>query len=123
VRELDARQKSRTASADVRIAAGARPTVIADGSSLRTMVIRDEDHSTWQAGRYRLEVSCAGAGILVAYLGVDCSSQIKQLMPCRAGISTDHVDLDVPRVGHEGVIVITPVGDTKAAVAYRVIKL
>jgi hypothetical protein len=85
------------------------------------MVIRDEDSSTWERGSYRLEVACAGEGTLVAFIGVGANAQIKELLPCRVGVSTDHVDVDVPRVATQGTIVI--VGDTRAAVAYRVLKL
>lgn len=103
--------------------AGARPTVTPAGNGRwQTMVIRDEDESPWAAGTYRLEVACLGVGSLVAFIGVGGAAQIRQLAPCGSDVGIDHVTVAVPRAASKGTVVITPVGETRAAVAYQVLK-
>jgi hypothetical protein len=43
-------------------------------------------------------------------------------MPCRPDITMDMVEVDVPAAAQQGVVVIVPVGDARAAVAYQVVK-
>jgi hypothetical protein len=120
---VDQHQSRIRAEGTVRINAGARPTVVSSGNSVRTMVIRDEDGARWARGSYRLDVSCAGTGSLVAFLGVGANAQIKELAPCSPDVTTDFVQVDVPSSVSGGGVVITPVGDTRAAVAYQVVKV
>lgn len=110
-------------SRSARVAAGARPTVVESGGARQTMVIHDEDEARWQAGSYRLVVRCAGAGRLVAFIGIGGNARIKELAPCTPTVSVDYVNIAVPRTAAKGEVVITPVGDTRAAVVYQILPM
>ena len=82
------------------VTAGARPTVVEKPAGLQTMVIRDEDSSTWKPGAYQLLVTCAGAGVLVAHFSLDGQSAVRELRPCDSGVSTDTLDVAITTPAH-----------------------
>lgn len=98
----------------------ARPTAVLRSGQVETMVIRDEDHTTWSSGRYRLVVNCGGTGLLVAHFAIGGTSEIRQLPPCTDDVATDVVALSLKKPASPLTVMIVPVGVTKAAVAYRV---
>ena len=122
VSRVDAFERANQLRGVVRLAAGAHAAVLQHEAPQQAMVMRDEDATTWEAGTYRLRVACAGQGSLSVTFAVGAQVRDKQLPPCRPDISTDQVDLVLPRATAHAVVQITPVGNTWAAVAYRVVK-
>lgn len=99
--------------------AAARPTVLYQESSQQTMVIRDEDESSWGPGNYRLVVYCVGEGVLYAHLGIGGRSKVEELPPCSDDITTGVVDLHIPEEVSGLTVIIIPVGPVEAAISYQ----
>jgi hypothetical protein len=103
--------------------ASARPTVVQRGSQLQTMIIHDEDNSTWAKGTYRLVVRCAGEASLVAHFSLDGASEIRQLTPCTPLGVVDQIELKIAADAKLGKILIIPAGESEAAVGYAIQKV
>lgn len=103
------------------IRAGARPTVVEENSRVQTMVIRDESSSSFAKGDYRLVVRCAGAGTLYAHFAIGKASTIEELKTCGTPTATTSaVSLSVPTDADRLSVIIMPIGNAQAAVAYQV---
>lgn len=102
------------------IAAGARPTIVEQGSGVVAMVIRDEGGDRWAKGRYRLVVHCAGAGTLYAYFRLGGTSDIRELLPCGPSATTSTVDLAIKALSSGSAVLIIPAGNAQAAVSYQI---
>jgi hypothetical protein len=104
------------------IKAAGRPTVTQQGANLTSMVIRDEDESTWEAGDYNLIVNCVGTGKLFAFFQIGEESEIKELQDCSpTSAATDTVHVMVKsKIKASSRVMIIPVGSPQAAVSYQV---
>lgn len=102
------------------IRAAARPTVVQHGATVQTMVIRDEDGSSWPKGNYRLVVYCVGSGTLYAHFSIGDVAKIEEIPPCGTTVTTGAVDVASKSGATKMSVVIVPAGDAKAAVSYQI---
>ncbi len=93
------------------------------GDQVQTVVIQDEDSSTWHKGSYRLVVRCAGEASLVAHFSLDGHSAVRQLQPCSPHGSVDQIEVRIGVDARLGKVVIVPAGESRAAVGYAIQKV
>ncbi|MEU7823750.1 hypothetical protein [Catellatospora sp. NPDC049133] len=103
------------------IRAGARPTVVDDNGRVQAMVMRDESRTTFTKGNYRLTVYCVGTGTLYAHFAIGGVSKIEELPTCDTARPTvSSVELSLPADAADLSVIIMPIGDAQAGVAYQV---
>ncbi|WP_433792242.1 hypothetical protein [Actinoplanes sp. CA-252034] len=103
-------------------ATAAAQNIVADAQVLdRENPLRREDpKSEWEAGRYRLIVSCSGNGVLRVGFRIGATLAEQDLRICQPAGGFGAMDLEVSAdsAGHS--VEVTAIDDASGAVAYAV---
>jgi hypothetical protein len=100
--------------------AGARMTITGNGAGIQTTVLRDEIHSTKQAGQYRFLVACAGTGQVWADARIGDRDQ-GTVIPCGVPATAFPIQLTTTTQSDSGSVTIVPIDSAAVAVAYQIV--